>query len=393
MKTVILLILNVLFSNNDITEQIECVYQNKYTNNMLNRIYRDFFQSYYDLNFDMINFDTSLADSVLLNCNIKLRNDLKIVFDAVKLVKDYSEGDRFLLFDDLFFFRGSIDKIENEEIRLFMKSAVTIYSALFIDFFMSDLILSDSDDLIDAYSKLDSLSLYGSLTSVESTLLLYRINSDVICKYDNCLILADRLTSEYPGNSFFNYLKAESYLDCGYADFSLGFFRKVNTLSGNKFYTYNFFSIVYEFFSLLILKNYETAKLHLQYIELSGIYNNSMIEELVYYYNLCIEFEDAKSEKMIKKILDKSNNNFKFLRRYASHLIKEDLIDFKEILKIICDIKDNDEKAYNEMLPFILNSDDEEFIKETLSPFEFGEVYLEKLDKIRMIQRVCLQNN
>jgi hypothetical protein len=130
----------------------------------------------------------------------------------------------------------------------------------FEDSFWVNSVLGNKGNIQKGLRKLDEISQNGIVSKVEASLFLIEYYADILHDHSSSVRYTKGLYDRYPDSKYFRYLYARDLYHTGKIRQALEHFRSVNTNISDKFYPFEYISIIYEAKCLYILNENEAAK-------------------------------------------------------------------------------------------------------------------------------------
>ena len=211
----------------------------------------------------------------------------------------YMDGKKSLgLFDELK--QDYPESIDTE----FGSSMSLMYKPLFFEdnFFVSSLYI-EKGDLAKGLYKLDKLAFNGNVTMIESNFVLIDFYSNLLQDYNKANIYTTNLMQlSNKNNYYFSFLHAKNLFNLEQYEKALELFISINNDISNKFYPYNYNSLIYEIkCSIKLGKNIRAEE---------GINLLSLISSS----NEIIALKEMLKEKSINIVPNNRNKNNRFYK-------------------------------------------------------------------------------
>jgi tetratricopeptide (TPR) repeat protein len=133
-------------------------------------------------------------------------------------------------------------------------------------------------DISKGIIKLNSIAFNGDISKIESNLFLIEYFADILRDHNSSVKYSENLNKIYPGSRYFKYLYAKDLYHTGKIRSALRLFRSVNDSLSDRFYTFDYESIIYETKCLYILNENDKAQNTLKYA--SDIHDGFILHNL-----------------------------------------------------------------------------------------------------------------
>ena len=139
-------------------------------------------------------------------------------------------------------------------------------------------VLRRQGDILKGIRELDNIVMNGGFAKTEAALFLTEYYSLILNDGNSSKIYTEILNKQYPGSRYFAFLYAKDLYHSGKIREALRLFRKINGSLGDRFYPFDYESVIYEVKCLFIMGDNDSATAVLEYAEI--IHDGYMISLL-----------------------------------------------------------------------------------------------------------------
>lgn len=137
-------------------------------------------------------------------------------------------------------------------------------------------VLRKKGDISKGIIKLNRIAFEGEISKIESNLFLIEYFADILKDHNSSVKYSENLNKIYQESRYFRYLYAKDLYHTGHIRNALKLFRSVNDSLSDRFYTFDYESIIYEAKCLYILNENDKAQNVLKYA--SDIHDGYILE-------------------------------------------------------------------------------------------------------------------
>ena len=151
-------------------------------------------------------------------------------------------------------------------------------SVYFENSFWVNRVVRKRGNILKGIQELDNIVMRGGFAKTEAALFLTEYYSLILNDGNSSKIYSEILYKRYPGSRYFAFLYAKDLYHSGNIREALRLFRMINGSLGERFYPFDYESLIYEIKCLYITGDNDSAAIVLEYTE--NIHDGYMISQL-----------------------------------------------------------------------------------------------------------------